>query len=245
MSISISKTKYAANLDPIAIGSGIWIRWLSDLKSKNVLLALVCFLITHYTAEAQTPTTAQIKKTFDTTSNPLGFAKFLNKRYTIDTISVFSSTSFIDMTDSLAYHGKEGRAYGPFTQNGKKYLVKILGKAPNLFYHLGNIQLDTSLFRPKFADSIANTIIDKIKNRKASFASMATIYSADQYSAIHGGDLGWLARGGMLPQLEQAISKHKKGDVFKVWTPAGIHIISIIDDPKKDVGFALVMKMWL
>jgi peptidyl-prolyl cis-trans isomerase C len=209
------------------------------------LLLVTCCISMCSPSKAQTQSVAQIEKTLDTTSNPLGYARFLNKKYTIDTISVFSTTTFVDRTDSLAYHGKEGKVYGPFTQNGRKYLIKILGKAPNIFYHVAHIQLDTALFRPKFADSISSVIITKIQSGKASFASMATLYSIDQFSASRGGNLGWLARGAMLPQLDKALGSHKKGDIFKVWTPEGVHIVTLLDDPKKDVGFALIMKMWL
>jgi peptidyl-prolyl cis-trans isomerase C len=218
--------------------------WILDFKYLRIFAMLSCLLSIHFTPHAQS--VDEIKKTLDTTMNPIGYVKFaLKKKYTIDTVSIFSSSSFMGMTDSLAYYGKEGSVYGPFPQKKKKYIIKILGKAPNVFYHISHIQLDTFLFRPQFADSISDVIIEKIKTGKASFASMATLYSSDQYSASRGGNLGWLARGAMLPELNKAISIHKKGDVFKVWTPGGVHIVTITDDPKKDVGFALILKVWL
>jgi len=155
----------------------------------------------------------QIKKELDTTSDPIGYVKFkLKKKYTIDTVTVMSTSSFMGISDSLAYNGKIGKVYGPF--KGGNYLIKVLAKVPNTFYHVSHILIDTSAFSKKFADSLGSNIIKRIKSGNSSFSTMASTYSIDHYSALRGGDLGWFIRGAMLPQLDQAIAKHKKGDIF-------------------------------
>lgn len=208
---------------------------------KKLFFSLLCSAL-FFTA--QTQTLAQIKKVLDTTSNPIGFVKFvLKKKYYIDTVAVLSTSSFLGKADSLAYHGKVGKTYGPF--KGEKILVKILVKAPSIFYHVNHIVLDTSLFRQHFANDLADTIMQKINSGRASFADMASTYSADLISARKGGDLGWFARGAMLPQLDDAIAKHKKGEIFTVWTDAGLHIVKIVDNPKKDIGYALMLRVIL
>ena len=187
---------------------------------------------------------SQIKKELDTTRDPIGYVKYkLKKKYKIDTVTVVSTTSFLGLPDSLAYHGKIGKVYGPF--KGGNYLIKVLAKVPNTFYHVSHILIDTSAFSRKFADSLAGNIIKKIKTDSSSFESMARTYSADNASAYKGGDLGWFIRGVMLPQLDEAIAAHKKGDVFKVWTKAGLHVVTIKDNPKKDNGFALLLRVFL
>jgi hypothetical protein len=187
---------------------------------------------------------AQIKKVLDTTSDPIGYVKYrLKKKYRIDTVTVMSTTSFMGLADSLAYNGKIGKVYGPF--KGANFLIKVLAKVPNTFYHVSHIVLDTVTFSRKFADSIANNIIKKIQTDSSSFESMARTYSADNASASKGGNLGWFIRGAMLPQLDAAIAAHKKGDVFKVWTSVGLHIVTIKDNPKKDNGFALLLRVFL
>ena len=185
---------------------------------------------------------AQIKKVLDTTSNPIGFVKFvLKKKYKIDTVAVMSSSSFLGLADSLAYNGKLGKVYGPW--KGANYLIKVLAKVPNTFYHVSHILLDTVLFKRNFADSLSKNIINKISAGTSTFSDMAGTYSADRSSSSRGGDLGWFVRGAMLPQLDEAIAAHKKGDIFKVWTPAGLHIVTIKDNPKKDNGFALLLRV--
>jgi parvulin-like peptidyl-prolyl isomerase len=209
---------------------------------KKLFFALF-FITAALTASSQKLTVPQIKKIMDTTKNPVGFAVFLKKKYFIDTIAVLSTKSFLGKADSLAYHGKIGKTYGPF--KGENILVKILVKAPNTFYHVQHIVLDTALFRERFAGNLADTIIEKINSGRATFAQMASTYSADNVSAVKGGDLGWFVRGVMLPQLDEAIATHKKGEMFKVWTDAGLHIVKIADNPKKDIGYALMLRMLL
>jgi parvulin-like peptidyl-prolyl isomerase len=180
----------------------------------------------------------------NTTSDPIGYVKYrLKKKYKIDTVAVMSSSSFLGLADSLAYKGKVGKVYGPW--KGANYLIKVLAKVPNTYYHVSHILLDTTLFKRNFADSMSTSIINKIQAGTSSFGDMASTYSADRGSSSNGGDLGWFVRGAMLQQLDVAIAAHKKGDIFKVWTPAGLHIVTVKDNPKKDVGFALLLRVIL
>lgn len=208
---------------------------------KKIIIAAVLLIAS---ANIFGQSIAEIKKVLDTTSDPIGYVKYrLKKKYTIDTVAIMSSTSFLGLADSLAYKGKTGKVYGPW--KGSNYLIKILAKVPNTFYHVSHILLDTTLFKKNFADSLSTTIILKIQSGKSTFTEMVNTYSADRSSVAKSGDLGWFVRGAMLPQLDAAIAAHKKGDVFKVWTPVGLHIVTITDNPKKDNGFALFLRVIL
>ena len=207
---------------------------------KIIIAAVLLIASTHIFGQS----IAQIKKVLDTTKDPIGYVKYvLKKKYKIDTVAVMCSTSFLGLADSLAYNGKLDKVYGPW--KNANYLIKVLAKVPNTFYHVSHILLDTGLFKKNFADTLSTNIISKIQTGKSSFAEMATTYSADRGSAAKGGDLGWFVRGAMLPQLDQAIAAHKKGDIFKVWTAAGLHVVTITDNPKKDNGFALLLRVML
>lgn len=193
---------------------------------------------------AKSQTLAQIKQVLDTTNNPVGFVKYvLKKKYYIDTVTVVSTQQFMGKADSLAYHGKVGKTYGPFKK--ENILVKILTKAPNTFYHIKHILIDTAVFDKGFAESLADSIIWKIKNGTTTFGAQASVYSADYESSAKGGDLGWFIQGVMLPQLDKEMVKHKKGDLFKVWSTSGLHIVSVADNPKEDTGYALLLRVIL
>ena len=208
---------------------------------KKFLIASILLFVT---SSLFSQTIAEMRKVLDTTSDPVGYVKYrLKKKYKIDTVGIMSSTSFIGLADSLAYKGKVGKVYGPW--KGANYLIKVLAKVPNTFYHVSHILLDTVLFKRNFADSLSSKIINKIKSDSSSFEDMAKTYSADRATGPKGGDLGWFVRGAMLPQLDEAISKHKKGDIFKVWTPGGLHVVTIKDSPKQDHGYALFLRVIL
>ncbi len=210
--------------------------------NKNLLLFLVFFCGS--LTRAQTQTIAQIKKILDTTQNPIGFVKYvLKKKYFIDTVTVVSTKQFMGKSDSLAYHGKTGKVYGPFKK--ENILVKILAKLPNTFYHINHILLDTSVFDKAFAESLSDTILTRIKAGTTTFAAQASIYSADVESSAKGGDLGWFVKGIMMPQLDKEMVKHKKGELFKVWSSSGLHIVKLADNPREDTGYALLLRVIL
>jgi parvulin-like peptidyl-prolyl isomerase len=208
--------------------------------TRTVLMmavSLVCSM-----AHAQS--LAQHKKALETTPDPIGYVKYkMKKKFFIDTVGVLSTSTFMGKADSLAYKGKTGKVYGPF--KNENILVKILMKAPNTFYHVSHILIDTSTFRRGIADSLATALIGRIKAGSDSFAALASVYSSDRPSAMNGGDLGWFVRGVLLPEMDAKVTKGKKGDIFKIWSKSGLHIVKITDNPKKDNGFALLLRVLL
>ena len=94
------------------------------------------------------------------------------------------------------------------------------------------------------ADSIANEIMAKIKDGRSTFEEMAQVWSmgGEEYTK---GDIGWIAVGALVPEIEKELPKRKKGEVFKVSTKNGVHILKKTADTKQDTGFALMMRVQL
>lgn len=200
-------------------------------------------LVVAQTVFSQKKTIAQIKSEIEKSGNsPLYVKSVLKKKFTIDTVAVVRTKSFLGLADSLAYHGKVGKVYGPYDKG--KILVQILAKAPGSFNRVGQIFLDTTIFLKGFADSLADNIIVRIKNGSTTFEDMAQTYSMGG-EGLTKGDLGWIAVGALLPQIEKELARHKKGEIFKVWTTTGLHIIRKSENPKQDHGFALMMRVFL
>ncbi len=109
---------------------------------------------------------------------------------------------------------------------------------------MSQIFIETTTFTRRIADSLANSIILRIREGKASFEDMAQAYSMGG-EAITKGDLGWIARGSVLPEIEKEIASRKKGEVFKVWSRTGVHVIKKTAEPKQDTGFALMLRVIL
>ena len=208
---------------------------------KNLIL--ICLLVfTGTISYAQQKTIAQIKTELEKSDNPPLYVKdVLKKKFVLDTITVMRTSHFMGLPDSLAYKGKIKKVYGPYDKG--KVLVQILAKLPNTFNRISQIFIDTTVFTRRKADSLANDIIKRIKNGSASFEDMAAVWSMGGESVTKG-DIGWIATGALLPEMERELRKHKKGDVFKVWTKSGVHIVRKTD-VKQDNGFALMMRIFL
>jgi peptidyl-prolyl cis-trans isomerase D len=62
------------------------------------------------------------------------------------------------------------------------------------------------------------------------FAELAKDYSEDKTSAVNGGDLGWFAKGTMVPAFEQAAFSLKSGEISEpIKTQFGWHLIKVTD----------------
>ncbi len=194
---------------------------------------------------SQPKTIAEIKTELEKASNsPLYVKDILKKKFRLDTVVVTRTTNFNSLADSLAYKGVIKKVYGPFTMQGQKFLVQILARLPNTFYKISQIFIDTSVFRYRTADSIGKSIVNKLKNNQDSFEHLSQTYSMGG-EAVTKGDLGWVARGSIIPAIDKQLAKSKKGDVFMVWSANGLHIIKLTDGPKQDNGVALMMRVFL
>jgi hypothetical protein len=206
---------------------------------------LIVLIINFLHGYSQPKTMAEIKTELEKSPNsPLYVKEILKKKFKLDTIIVTRTTHFNSVADSLAYKGSIRKVYGPFTMKGQKFLVQILARLPNTFYKISQIFIDTSVFRYRIADSIGNSILSKLKNHQDSFEHLAQTYSMGGESSTQG-DLGWVARGSIIPAIDKQLAKAKKGDVFMVWSSNGLHIIKLTDGPKQDNGVALMMRIFL
>lgn len=72
----------------------------------------------------------------------------------------------------------------------------------------------------------AELVYQKLLNG-ADFAKMANKYSEDIGSRRRGGGLGTFKTGVMIKPFEEGVLKHRKGEVFKVWTKYGLHLVKV------------------
>ncbi|HVY74570.1 MAG TPA: peptidylprolyl isomerase [Puia sp.] len=197
-------------------------------------------------AFSQKMTIAEMKSELEKSPNPPLYVKdVLKKKFRLDTVVITRTSRFISLADSLAYKGKIKQVFGPYSGSpGGRFLVQVLAKVPNTFYRISQIYIDTSVFRYRVADSLGKAIIARINNKSDSFEHLAQTYSMGG-EATTLGDLGWVARGSFLPEIENELRKRKKNEVFSIWTRNGLHIIKMTQDPKQDDGAALMMRVFL
>lgn len=78
------------------------------------------------------------------------------------------------------------------------------------------------------AQALADSLKTLVENG-ADFAELARTNSADQGSAINGGELGWFQRNQMVAPFEEAAFNNKKGEVSIATSQFGIHVIQTTD----------------
>lgn len=117
---------------------------------------------------------------------------------------------------------KVGEVYGPY-RNGETYklsrLVAVEQRPDSVKARHILIRNDETL-----ADSLYNVL-----KKGGDFAAVARRYSEDTGSAINGGDLDWFPEGVMVAEFNNACFNGAKGDIVKVQTQFGTHIINIQD----------------
>jgi peptidyl-prolyl cis-trans isomerase SurA len=133
---------------------------------------------------------------------------------------------------------------GPFRSNSGFHILKVLGfrgdkvkpqiirqtKARHILIHTNEITSDAE------AQARLNQLRDRIIGGE-DFATLARSNSADQASAIKGGDLGWVSPGNFVPQFEQQMDKTEAGQTSKPFkTRFGWHIVQVLERRQHDAS---------
>lgn len=81
---------------------------------------------------------------------------------------------------------------------------------------------------------LAREVAEKAKSGE-DFGELAKKYSKDTISAEKGGDLGYIEKGDLVPQLEEVIQATPEGEVSDpVESPSGYHIIKVLGTRASD-----------
>lgn len=98
-------------------------------------------------------------------------------------------------------------------RDGKRHLYKIVQEKTIYAFRTSYIFLNPNRLTVPI-DSLQKAIINQYK-QGTPFAVLARKYGMDG-NKENGGDLGWFKEGMMVREFQEAIRKHKKGDVFSL-----------------------------
>nr|WP_319511457.1 peptidylprolyl isomerase [uncultured Draconibacterium sp.] len=167
-----------------------------------------------------------IKADFQETDNTIQF---------VDTNSDVAFTDEWDKKDDLPEavgawifdEGAEvGEVYGPYKEGesftlAKLYKSEMMPDSVEARHILLQVTTQAEVIA---AQQLADSLKTMIENG-ADFAELARTNSADQGSAINGGDLGWFQRGQMVKPFENAAFNNTTDSVTIVASQFGIHLI--------------------
>ena len=119
----------------------------------------------------------------------------------------------------------EIKAY--YDANSARYVQKEERKASHILIAVAAKAGDAE---KKAAKAKAENLYAQLRKNPKEFADLAKKNSADPGSAPNGGDLGFFARGAMVPQFEEAAFKAKKDEIVgPVQSDYGYHIIRVTE----------------
>lgn len=136
--------------------------------------------------------------------------------------------------DSLAdflFNSKNG-VYGPYVENNAYRISrvadrKMLPDSVRARHILIAPQNNNYQQAKAMADSLAGLL-----KKGADFETLAKQYSADQNSAVNGGDLGWFGPRMMVQPFSDTVFFAKAKDIKVVLTQFGAHIVQVTDRAK-------------
>ncbi len=136
-----------------------------------------------------------------------------------------------DIADWIFETGAEvNDVFGPYSEDDSYKLAKLHAsammpdsvEARHILLQV-NTQEEAAAMQA-LADSLKTAI-----EGGSNFGELAREYSADQGSALQGGDLGWFSRGQMVKPFEDAAFNNEVNEVTIVPTQFGIHIVQTTD----------------
>lgn len=148
--------------------------------------------------------------------------------------------------DSLAnfLFANNSEVFGPYLENNAYKIsrvgdVKMLPDSVRARHILIAPQNNNYMQAKATADSLANLL-----RKGADFEELALKNSADQNSAINGGDLGWFNQKMMVQPFSDSVFFAKKNDIKVVLTQFGAHVVQVTDmaKPVQKIQIATIEK---
>lgn len=157
-----------------------------------------------------------------TTDNEAFVRRYSDKSFT--PLAFVSKDNLVGAEAEL-FNAEEGTVIGPFAEGPNNFrLVKLVSKESRP----DSVQARHILLTDANASSVADSLKNLIESGVSTFAALAEKHSQDG-SASKGGDLGWFQEGVMVTEFNEACFTGRKGEVQKIVTQFGVHLVEITD----------------
>ena len=129
-----------------------------------------------------------------------------------------------------------GELYGPYKEGGYWKVSRMIearqiadsAKASHIMISWQGLPTAAGATRTKEeAKSLADSLAGVVRADKTKFTDLAAEFSADQASAVQGGDLGYFRPGDMIPAFNDFVFDNSPGSIGVVESDFGYHLIHI------------------
>jgi peptidyl-prolyl cis-trans isomerase D len=158
--------------------------------------------------------------------------------------------SFSPNIDSMLFNAPIGQVSQPVEDKGMYRIFKVVDRqakpdslrASHILISYAGTPIKTATRTREAASKLADSILNVVQKAPASFEALAGTLSDDEAAKTKLGDLGWFADGAMVPEFNEAVLKGSAGDIKKVETQFGYHIIKVVGkkDPSTKIKVASV-----
>lgn len=150
--------------------------------------------------------------------------------------------TFSPNIDTMLFNAPIGQVTQPVEDKGMFRIFKVIDRqdkpdslrASHILISYAGTPVQTATRTREAADKLADSILNVVQKNPAAFEGLAGTLSDDQAAKLKLGDLGWFADGAMVPEFNEAVLKGSIGDIKKVESQFGYHIIKVVG--KKDLS---------
>ena len=144
--------------------------------------------------------------------------------------------AFSPRIDSMLFNTPAGTILPPVEDNNMYRIFKVMGKqsrfdslrASHILVSYAGATRSTVTRTHEAAIKTADSLMKVINGNPAAFDAIALSFNDDQTAKTKGGDLNWYVPGqGMDPVFTEAVMNGSVGEIKKVETQFGIHLIKI------------------
>ncbi|MDP2423354.1 MAG: peptidylprolyl isomerase, partial [Bacteroidales bacterium] len=191
----------------------------------------------------------EIYEEFQQAANPGIFVNsFSDKRYDS---SWFGRGALPLNIEEPMFESPVGTIVGPFMEENKITIARLVDmrsrpdsmKASHILISFQGTDINQEITRTKErAQQIADSLLTVVQRNRAMFKTLASTMSDDPSAAQRAGDLNWFADGAMVHPFNEAVLNGRVGDILKVETRFGFHIVEITGkkEAKPKVRVAIV-----
>lgn len=186
------------------------------------------------------------KEGFITSEDAFDFASKHTDKLTDN--KFYNTNSYKNSNKEVILAAPVGEVVGPYFDNGMFKLTKVVEKKslPDSVKSAHILIQPSQTLSLEQAEALADSILDAVVKKGANFAETAKARSADQGTALKGGEIGYAAKGmGLAKEYEEFIFSGTKGKIEKIKTQFGFHIIKIQDQKsfQPNVKVATIAKL--